>query len=109
VKDMIISGGENIYPTEIDDLLSKHPKIHQAAVIGIPDEKWGEAVKAVIVCKPGERLSEKEVIAYCKDHLAGYKCPKTVDIWESLPLNPMGKILKREIRNKYWKEQEVKI
>lgn len=108
-NDMIISGGENIYPTEIDDLLSKHPKIYQAAVIGVPDEKWGEAVKAAIVCKPGESLSEKEVIAYCKEHLAGYKCPKTVDFWETLPLNPMGKILKREIRNKYWKGMEVKI
>jgi long-chain acyl-CoA synthetase len=108
-NDMIISGGENIYPTEIDDLLSKHPKILQAAVIGVPDEKWGESVKAVIVCHPGEKLTEGEVIAYCKEHLAGYKCPKTVEFWEALPLNPMGKILKREIRKKYWEGQEAKI
>jgi acyl-CoA synthetase (AMP-forming)/AMP-acid ligase II len=108
-NDMIISGGENIYPTEVDDLLSKHPKIFQAAVIGVPDEKWGEAVKAVIVCKPGKKLTAAEVIAYCKQHLAGYKCPKTVDFWEALPVSHTGKILKREIRSRYWKGQEAKI
>jgi long-chain acyl-CoA synthetase len=108
-NDMIISGGENIYPTEIDDLLSKHPKILQAAVIGIPDEKWGEAVKAVVVKQPSSELTEGEVIAYCKQHLAGYKCPKSVDFWEALPLNPMGKILKRAIREKYWEGRAVKI
>jgi acyl-CoA synthetase (AMP-forming)/AMP-acid ligase II len=108
-NDMIISGGENIYPNEIDDLLSKHPKIFQAAVVGVPDEKWGEAVKAVVVLKAGEQMTESEVVAYCKAHLAGYKCPKTVEFWEALPLNPMGKILKREIRKKYWGEKEVRI
>ncbi|MFQ5918250.1 MAG: class I adenylate-forming enzyme family protein [Candidatus Binatia bacterium] len=108
-NDMIISGGENIYPTEIDDLLSKHSKILQASVVGVPDEKWGEAVKAVVVPKPGEELTEAEVIAYCKEHLAGYKCPKSVDFWDSLPVNPMGKILKREIRTKYWEGYGVKI
>jgi len=108
-NDMIISGGENIYPTEIDDLLSKHPRILQAAVIGIPDEKWGEAVKAVVVKQPGSELTEGEVVAYCKQHLAGYKCPKSVDFWEALPLNPMGKILKRAIREKYWEGRTVKI
>jgi acyl-CoA synthetase (AMP-forming)/AMP-acid ligase II len=106
---MIISGGENVYPTEIDDLLSKHPKILQAAVIGVPDEKWGEAVKAVVVPKPGEELTEAHVIAYCKEHLAGYKCPKSVDFRDSLPVNPMGKILKREIRSKYWEGYDVNI
>jgi acyl-CoA synthetase (AMP-forming)/AMP-acid ligase II len=108
-NDMIISGGENIYPTEIDDLLSEHPKILQAAVVGVPDEKWGEAVKAVAVLKPGEQLSESEVIAYCKAHLAGYKCPRSVDFIDSLPMNPTGKILKREIREKYWKGCDAKI
>jgi acyl-CoA synthetase (AMP-forming)/AMP-acid ligase II len=108
-NDMIISGGENIYPSEIDDLLSKHPKVFQAAVIGVPDEKWGEAVKAVIVTQDGENPTEGEIIAYCKENLAGYKCPKTVEFWETLPLNPTGKILKREIRRKYWEGQETKI
>lgn len=108
-NDMIISGGENIYPTEIDDLLSKHPKIHQVAVIGVPHEKWGEAVKAVVILKPGEELTEAEVIAYTKEHLAGYKCPKSVDFVDSIPLNPMGKILKRELRIKYWEGHEAKV
>ncbi|MBI4774420.1 MAG: long-chain-fatty-acid--CoA ligase [Deltaproteobacteria bacterium] len=107
--DMIISGGENIYPTEIDDVLSKHPKILQAAVIGVPDEKWGEAVKAVVVPKPGADVTEAEVIAYAKAHLAGYKCPKSVDFRDSLPTSPTGKILKREIRKIYWEGRDVQI
>ncbi len=107
--DMIISGGENIYPAEIEDILSRHPKILQIAIIGVPDEKWGEAVKAVVVTKPGETLTEEDVISYCKQHLAGYKCPKSVDFVESLPMNPIGKILKRELRAKYWEGYDVKI
>ena len=108
-NDMIISGGENIYPTEIDDVISKHPKVHTAAVIGVPDEKWGEAVKAVIVLKPGKELTDKEVIAYCREHLAGYKCPKSVDFTESIPMTPTGKLLKRELRKRYWTEFKKKI
>jgi len=108
-NDMIISGGENIYPTEIDDILSKHPKIGQVAVIGVPDEKWGEAVKAVVMLKPGEQMTESEVIAYTKEHLAGYKCPKSVGFVDSLPLSPTGKILKRVLREQYWKGHEAKI
>lgn len=108
-NDMIISGGENIYPTEIDDLLSKHPKVASVAVIGVPDEKWGEAVKAVIVPKPGVQITEAEIIAFAKENLAGYKCPKSVEFRQSLPVNPTGKILKRQIREDYWAESEVKI
>jgi len=107
--DMIISGGENIYPTEIDDLLSKHRKVLQAAVIGVPHEKWGEAVKAVIVPQPGQEVTEAEIIAYCKQHLAAYKCPKSVEVVETVPTSPTGKILKREIRTKYWEGHDVKI
>ncbi len=107
--DMIISGGENVYPTEVDDVLAQHPKVQQAAVIGVPDEKWGEAVKAVVVPVSGVNITEEEIIAYTKEHLAAYKCPKSVDFWESLPLNPMGKILKRKIRDKYWEGRDVKI
>lgn len=107
--DMIISGGENIYPTEIDDVLTKHPKINLAAVIGVPDEKWGEAVKAVIKLNPGEELTEEEAIAYCKEHLASYKCPKSVDFTDTIPLTPTGKLLKRELRSKYWDGMEAKI
>jgi long-chain acyl-CoA synthetase len=101
-NDMIISGGENIYPTEIDNLLSKHPDIISAATIGIPDEKWGEAVKVVAVKKPGSTLTEAEVIAYCKQNMAGYKCPKSVEFWSELPLTATGKIMKRLIRDKFW-------
>ena len=107
--DMIISGGENIYPTEIDDVLTKHPKIQLAAVIGVPDEKWGEAVKAVVILKPGEGLTQEEVMAYCKEHLAGYKCPKSVDFVDSIPMTPTGKLLKRELRSRYWDGAEAKI
>ena len=108
-NDMVISGGENIYPTEIDDVLLKHPKIHQAAVIGVPDEKWGEAVKAVVILQPNEVMTEAEVIAYCKENLAGYKCPKSADFVSEFPLTPTGKILKRELRKKYWGGHEAKI
>ncbi|MBW1785785.1 MAG: long-chain-fatty-acid--CoA ligase [Deltaproteobacteria bacterium] len=108
-NDMIISGGENIYPTEIDDALAKHPKVQQVAVIGVPDEKWGEAVKAIIISEPGVEVTEAEIIAFSKEHLAGYKCPKSVEFWDSLPTNPTGKILKRVIREKYWEDHEAKI
>lgn len=106
-NDMIISGGENIYPAEIDDLLSKHPKVDSAVVIGVPDEKWGEAVKAVIVPKLGVQISEEEIIAYAKENLAGYKCPKSVEFCKSFPVSPTGKILKREVRKQYWGSREV--
>ena len=107
--DMIITGGENVYPTEIEDILCKHPKILQVAIIGVPDEKWGEAVKAVVVLNPDAEATEAEIIAYAKEHMAGYKCPKSVDFWDSLPVNPVGKILRRKIRKKYWEGHEVKI
>ena len=100
--DMIITGGENVYPTEVEDILCKHPKIQQVAIIGVPDEKWGEAVKAVVVPNPDAETTEAEIIAYAKEHMAGYKCPKSVDFWDSLPVNPVGKILRRKIREKYW-------
>ena len=107
--DMIISGGENIYPTEVDDVLSKHPKVHQVAVVGVPHKKWGEAVKAIIVPVPGAEVTEDEIIAYSKQNLAGYKCPKSVEFWDTLPTNPTGKILKRVIRERYWEDHEAQI
>jgi len=97
-KDMIVSGGENIYPREIEELLYHHPKIQDAAVIGIPDPMWGESVKAFVVLKNGEMMKEEEVIEYCKSHLASYKKPKTVEFKESLPRNPSGKVLKTLLR-----------
>ncbi|MEQ8410523.1 MAG: fatty acid--CoA ligase [Erythrobacter sp.] len=106
VKDMIISGGENVYPAEVENALYAHPGVADVAVIGVPSAKWGEEVKACIVVKPGETLSEAELIAHARDHIAGYKCPKSVDFIEALPRNPSGKILRRELRAPYWEGKE---
>lgn len=102
VKDMIISGGENVYPAEVENALYSHPKVADVAVIGVPDAKWGEAVKACVVAKPGEELTEAELIAHARQHIAGYKCPKSIDFITALPRNPSGKILRRELRAPYW-------
>lgn len=99
--DMINSGGENIYSKEVEDVLDEHPKVEEVAVIGVPDEQWGESVKAVVVPKSGEKLTEEEVIDFCKGHLASYKKPKSVDFVDALPRNPFGKVLKRELRERY--------
>jgi long-chain acyl-CoA synthetase len=96
-SDMIIRGGENIYPREIDEVLYQHPQIAAAAVIGVPDELYGEEVAAVVVLKPGAEISEEEVIDFCKARLADYKCPKTVRFMEEIPKGPTGKLLKREL------------
>ncbi len=96
-KDMIISGAINIFPREIEEVLYRHPAVYEAAVIGVPDEEWGEKVTAVVVLKGGHKASEAELIDYCKEHLATYKKPKSVIFAESLPKTPTGKILKREI------------
>ncbi len=101
-KDMIISGGENIYSREIEDVILKHPAVFEVAVIGVPDEKWGEAVKAMVALKPGQKANEEDIIQFCKDHLASYKKPKSVEFIEAIPKNPYGKVLKRELREKYW-------
>lgn len=97
-KDMFISGGENVYPAEIENVLYKHPAIHMCAVIGIPHEKWGEVGKACVVLKPNTEATEEELIEHMREHLARFKVPKSVEIMESLPLSGMGKILKRELR-----------
>jgi fatty-acyl-CoA synthase len=101
--DMIISGGENIYPAEVEEILCQHPKVLEAAVIGVYDEQWGEAVKAVVVPKPGETLTEEEVIDFCRQHLAGYKKPRSVDFTDALPRNPAMKVLRRVLRERYGK------
>ncbi len=103
-KDMIISGGENVYPREVEEILHCHPAVLEAAVIGVPDDKWVERVHAVIRLKDGHKASSDAIIAFCKDNLARYKAPKSVDFVESLPKNPAGKILKRELRKKYQEE-----
>ncbi len=106
VKDMIISGGENVYPAEVENAIYAHPKVADVAVIGVPSEKWGEAVKACVVVKAGEELSEEDIIAHAREHIAGYKCPKSVDFIEALPRNPSGKILRRELRAPYWEGKD---
>ena len=102
LKDMIVSGGENVYPAEVENVLMTQPGVADAAVIGVPDERWGEAVKAVIVASPGAELSAEDVIAYARTRLGGFKLPKSVDFVTSLPRNPSGKLLKRAIREPYW-------
>jgi long-chain acyl-CoA synthetase len=106
IKDMIVSGGENIYPAELESVLAGHPKVADVAVIGVPDDKWGEAVKAIVVPRPDSGLSEDELIEWSRERLAGYKRPRSVDFVQSIPRNPSGKILKRELRDPYWQGQE---
>lgn len=108
-KDMIISGAENIYSAEVENALSSHPAVLEVAVIGVPDEKWGEAVKAVVVLREGMKATEEELIEHCKQRLASYKKPKSIDFMERLPRNVMGKILKTELREKYWKGYEKRV
>lgn len=109
VKDMILSGGENIYPAEIENALMSHPAIADVAVIGVPSEKWGESVKAIVVDAMGEVASDEEIIVYCRERLAHYKCPTSVDRIDVLPRNPSGKILKTELREPYWKGKSRRI
>jgi len=106
VKDMIISGGENIYPAEVENALFSHPGVADVAVIGVPDERWGEAVKAVVVKAPGSDATPEALIAHARERIAAYKVPKTVDFIDALPRNPTGKILKRVLREPYWQGRD---
>src|SRR5712692_3470574 len=106
IKDMIISGGENIYPAEVEAVLAGHPKVADVAVIGVPDDMWGETVKAIVIRRPGTDLSPEELIEWSKDRLAGYKRPHSVDFIDVIPRNPSGKILKKDLRAPYWVGQE---
>ncbi|NQU06992.1 MAG: long-chain-fatty-acid--CoA ligase [Candidatus Abyssubacteria bacterium] len=109
MQDMIISGGSNIYPAEIEEVLHSHPKIQEAAVIGVPDEKWGESVKAIVVLKPGQTATEEDIIEYCRENAASYKKPRSVSFVDELPRNPSGKILKRVLREEYWEGRDFKV
>jgi len=109
IKDMIITGGENVYPAEVENALASHPAIADVAVIGVPDDRWGEVVKAIVVPTPGHAPSPGEIIAYVRERLAHFKCPQSVDFAITLPRNPSGKLLKRELREPYWRDQERKI
>jgi acyl-CoA synthetase (AMP-forming)/AMP-acid ligase II len=102
IKDMIISGGENIYPAEVESAICDHPDVAEVAVIGVPDDKWGEAVKAIVVMKPGKKATPGDIINFTRERIAGFKTPKTVDFIEALPRNASGKILRRHLRDPYW-------
>ncbi len=99
---MIISGGVNIYPAEIEATLAAHPAILDVAVIGVPDDQWGESVKAVVSLRPGKSAGAADLIAFCAERLADYKKPRSVDFVDELPRNPAGKLLKNKIREPYW-------
>jgi len=101
-KDLIVSGGEKIASKEIEAVAYTHPAVLEAAVVGVPSDQWGEEPKLIVSLKPDMKLTPDELLAYCTERLSGFKRPKTVEIWPELPKNPAGKILKREIREKYW-------
>jgi long-chain acyl-CoA synthetase len=110
VKDMIVTGGENVYPAEVENVLMGHASVADVAVFGVPDERWGEAVKAVVVLAAGiESVAPEDLIAFCRQQLAGYKCPKSVDFAAVLPRNPSGKLLKRELRAPFWADAERQV
>ena len=107
-KDMIISGGENVYSTEVEDVLYTHPAVLEAAVFGVPNEQWGEAVHAVVVLR--NEVTAEALIAHCRESLGGYKVPRSIDFHTAeLPKSGPGKILKRELRDRYWKDTERKV
>ena len=107
--DMIVTGGENVYPKEVEDVLYQHPAVAMAAVVSAPDEKWGERVQAAVVLKPDQSSSQEELIAHCKAFLARYKCPKAVQFWDQLPTTPVGKILRKDVKKKFWEGRERSI
>jgi acyl-CoA synthetase (AMP-forming)/AMP-acid ligase II len=108
-KDMIISGGFNVYPSEVEQVIWGHPAVQDCAVIGVPDEKWGEAVKAVIELNPGQNVTAEEIIALCKEKLGSVMAPKSVDFVASLPRSTVGKVLKKDLREQYWQDSGRKV
>ena len=109
IKDMIISGGENIYPAEVESAICDHPDVAEVAVVGVPDETWGEAVKAIVVMKPGKKLTATDIINFTRERVAGFKTPKTVDFIPALPRNASGKILRRHLRDPYWADKDRQV
>jgi acyl-CoA synthetase (AMP-forming)/AMP-acid ligase II len=108
-KDMIISGGENIFPNDIEEILYRHPAVEMAAVVGAPDPKWGEIVVAAVTLKPGISADQDELIAHCKAYLSSFKIPKRIDFRDEMPMSSFGKILRRDVRKSYWEHREVKV
>jgi acyl-CoA synthetase (AMP-forming)/AMP-acid ligase II len=106
---MIVSGGENVYPRGVEEVLVQHPAIAEAAVIGVPDERWGETVKAVVVLRPGTTATAEDIMEFCRGKLGGFERPRSVDFVEALPRNSMGKVLKRTLREPYWAGQQRRV
>lgn len=109
VKDMIISGGENVYPAEVENVLMGHEEVADVAVIGVPDDRWGETVKAIVVREPDSEVTDRDLIDYCRELLAHYKCPTSVDWMDELPRTPSGKLLKTELREPYWEGEDRRV
>jgi acyl-CoA synthetase (AMP-forming)/AMP-acid ligase II len=107
--DMIISGGENVYPKEVEDVIYQHPSVQECSVVSAPDAKWGEIVQAVVVLKPGHKAADQDIIEHCKARLAGYKCPKALAFWDAIPKTIVGKIEKKKIKESFWQGRERKI
>ena len=106
---MIVSGGENVYPAEVENALMGHPGVADCAVIGVPHDRWGETAKAIVVTHSGADITELEIIEYCQDRLAKFKCPTSVEWSDTLPRNPTGKILRRELRAQYWEGRDRQV
>ena len=109
LKDMIITGGENVYSAEVENVLSTHPDVGAVAVVGVPDQRWGEAVKAVVIPRRDSRPTQDDLLAYCRERLAGYKVPKSIDFVESFPVTGTGKISKKDLRAPYWADVERRV
>ena len=109
MKHMIIAGAEHVYPAEVESAIYGHPDVADVAVIGVPDEKWGEAVKAIVVAKPGTSPDPADIISFARQRIAGFKCPKSVDFIDALPRNPSGKILRRSLREPYWAGRDRRV
>jgi acyl-CoA synthetase (AMP-forming)/AMP-acid ligase II len=106
---MIVSGGENVYPAEVENALFSHPDIADAAVVGVPDDRWGEAVKAIVVLRPGADIDPASIIAHCRTRIAAYKSPKSVDFIDALPRNASGKVLRRQLREPHWRGRDRRV
>ena len=109
IKDMIISGGENVYPAEVENAIYGHPAVSEVAVIGVPSEKWGEEVKAIVAMKPGQSATEAEIIAWARERIATFKTPKSVEFTDALPRNASGKVLRRTLREPFWAGRERQV
>ena len=108
-KDMIKSGGENVFSAEVENALGSHPAVATSAVIGVPSEAWGEAVHAVVVVEPGCTVTAEDLVAHCKQHIAGYKCPRSIEFRANLPLSGAGKVLKTALREPHWRDRDRRV